>query len=412
MGGNRTGGQRTATSRQVQDGRTLSRLRRHYRGSTALSNRALFWGAPLVGAALLSAVPAAGNPTGGSVVGGSATISGEGTGSVTINQTTDRAVLHWDDFSIDAGETAQFVQPGSGSIALNRVTGTAESILLGTLKANGNVWLVNPNGVFAGAGSIIDVNGFLGTTSDVFDTDFLDGDNRFNFNTPSANPDAMIVNHGEISVGERGLAALVAPGVENDGIIAGRMAQVVLGGTPTFALDFSGDGLLSFQVGSQVASAPDGLTDLVTNSGLIDAPGGVVLLTASTLDGVVDNVINMSGVIQAQSLTTVNGRVILSGGDQGIVRVSGSIDASGSDAGETGGTVNVLGELIALDLGTTIDASGDAGGGTVLIGGDAHGGGGVQRARRTAVVGDTMIDVSATGNGDGGKAVIWSDDYT
>ncbi len=412
MGITRTGGQRTATSQPVEDGRKLSRLRNHYRGSTVLSNRALFWGAPLIGAALLSAVPAVGNPTGGSVVGGSATIAGDGTGNVTINQTTDRAILHWDDFSIDVGETTQFVQPGAGSIALNRVTGTAESILLGTLTANGNVWLVNPNGVFAGAGAVIDVNGFLGSTADILNSDFLDGNDRFSFNIPSANPDATVVNYGGISVGERGLAALVAPGVENDGIIVGRMAQVVLGGTPTFALDFTGDGLLSFEVGSQVAAAPDGMTELVTNSGQIDAPGGMVLLTASTVDGVVDNVINMSGVIQARSLTTANGQVVLSGGDSGVVRMAGTIDASGTDSGETGGTVKLLGESIALDLGALVDASGDAGGGTVLVGGNFQGNGPEQNATQSVVDADATIHADALNSGDGGTVIVWADGDT
>ena len=187
--------------------------------------------------------------------GGSATIAGQGSADVTIDQATDRAILHWDDFSIDVGETTQFNQPGAGSIALNRVTGSAQSMLLGTLRANGNVWLVNPNGVFAGSGAVIDVNGFLGTTADILDSDFLDGDNVFRFDLPSANLDATVVNHGDITVGAHGLAALVAPGVENDGVIVGRMAQVVLGGTPTFTLDFAGDGLITFEVGSQVAQA-------------------------------------------------------------------------------------------------------------------------------------------------------------
>ncbi len=412
MGGTMTGGQRTATSRRTPDSRTLSRLRRHYRGSTALSNRALFWGAPLVGAALLSAVPAAGNPTGGSVVGGNATISGEGTSNVTVNQTTDRAILHWDDFSIGTGEATQFVQPDSGSIAVNRVTGTAESLLLGTLTANGNVWIINPNGLTAGAGAIIDVNGFLASTADILDSDVLDGDNRFSFDIPSTNPDASIVNLGQISVGERGLAALVAPGVENDGLIVGRMAQVVLGGAETFALDFAGDGLLSFEIASPVTSAPDGMTDLVTNSGVIDASGGYVLLTADSIDGVVDNVINMSGVIRAETLTTANGQVILSGGDSGVVRVSGTIDATGTDAGETGGTVKLLGDTVALELDGLVDVSGDVGGGTVLVGGAFQGNGPEQNASMTFVGTDAVISADALTDGDGGTVVVWSDDYT
>ena len=302
--------------------------------------------------------------------------------------------------------------PGRDRLPSTASTGKAESTLLGTLRANGNVWLVNPNGVFAGADAVIDVNGFLATTADILDPDFLDGDNQFTFGTPSADFDATVINHGDISVGERGLAALVAPGVENDGVIVGHMAQVVLGGTPTFALDFAGDGLLSFEVGSEVAAAPSGLTELVSNSGVIDAPGGMVLLTSSTLDGVVDNVINMTGVIRAQSLTTANGQIVLSGGDEGVVRVAGTIDASGTDAGETGGTVNVLGQLVALDLSANIDVSGDAGGGTVLVGGAFQGNGPEQNAAQSFVGADAEIHADALTSGDGGTVIVWSDDYT
>ncbi|MEE8272532.1 MAG: filamentous hemagglutinin N-terminal domain-containing protein, partial [Alphaproteobacteria bacterium] len=412
MGGINTGTLRgTASPARTDDHRRLARLRSRCRGTTALSTGMLFWGAPLLGAALLGATPAAGNPEGGSVVAGGATIV-SAPGDVTVNQSTDRAILHWDSFGIDVGETTTFNQPDSGSIALNRVTGTARSDLMGTLRANGNVWLVNPNGIVAGRGTIIDVNGFLASTADILDRDFMDGDGRFAFDLPSLVSGATVVNQGEISIAQHGLAALVAPGVENAGVITGALGHVVLAGTPTFTIDFAGDGLIHFALTGDVDDLPDGLAALVSNSGEIVVPAGNVLIAASTADGVVDNVINMSGIIQAQTVTTLGGRVLLDGGDTGIVRVSGTIDASGDESGETGGQVQVLGELIALDNGTVIDASGAAGGGEVLVGGDYRGGGGIDTARRVVVTSGASIDVSATEAGDGGRAVVWSDEYT
>ena len=98
------------------------------------------------------------------------------------------------------------------------------------------------------------------------------------------NPNAQVINNGSITVGQAGLAALVAPGVANNGVIAAKLGNVVLGGAQTYTLDFYGDGLIQFNVGAPVSAAPLGpdgkpMTSLVSNSGTIDAPGGTVLLS-------------------------------------------------------------------------------------------------------------------------------------
>ncbi|MEK7841302.1 MAG: hypothetical protein AAB197_01390, partial [Deltaproteobacteria bacterium] len=121
---------------------------------------------------------------------------------------------------------------------------------------------------------------------------------------------------------------------------------------------------------------------------------------------------NNEGVIRAQSMTERNGVVVLSGGNEGIVSVSGTIDASGTGGGQTGGTVHVLGEKVGLFDHANITVSGDAGGGTVLVGGDLHGQGTVQNAFRTYVSADSTINADALTNGNGGKVVVWADDVT
>ena len=137
----------------------------------------------------------------------------------------------------------------------------------------------------------------------------------------------------------------------------------MLGGTDTFTVDFNGDHLLSYAVSTNSSGGK------VTNSGKIAAAGGTVLMTARAAQGVQDAVVNNTGMVEANSVRQENGEIILEA-DNGTVANSGTLDASGKGAGETGGTVKVLGQQVAVADGAKIDVSGDAGGGTALIGGN------------------------------------------
>jgi len=150
----------------------------------------------------------------------------------------------------------------------------------------------------------------------------------------------------------------------------------------------------------------------VSNSGKIFASGGKVLLTANVAEGVVDHSINMSGFIEAKAATQQGGEIILSGGDKGLVEVSGKITAAGKKAGQTGGVIKILGDEIQVTGKAKINASGDAGGGQILIGGNAHGAGPEQNASYLLVGPDTKISANAITTGDGGKIVLWSNSGT
>ncbi len=394
--------------------------------------------------------PAFAGPDGGVVVGGSATISNPGTANVTINQFTDRAIINWRLFNIGTGERTTFFQPNSNSIVLNRVTGgLGPSEILGQLDANGRVFVVNRDGIIFGAGAVVNTAGFLATTSDIKNEDFMAG--RFNFQMPGR-PDASIVNMGTITAANGGFAALVAPGVRNSGTISARLGTVALGAGNIFNLDFYGDKLITLGVGDTIATqvkdvaTGQTLKSLVTNEGKLKANGGRVELTAAAARTVVDSVINTSGVIEANSIGTHNGRIVLSaatapaggvGGGGGLsatpglpkqtIRVSGRLSAAGKRAGTKGGTVLVTGENIEV-TGATIDASGRDGGGKVLIGGDWGGGHpnrslvsnqsanlegyAIANASTVSVDAATRIDASAKDRGDGGKVVVWSDQTT
>ncbi|PWR25060.1 filamentous hemagglutinin N-terminal domain-containing protein [Zavarzinia aquatilis] len=367
------------------------------RRAALLASTAL--GIVLVGAPV---APTRANPTGGTVVRGEATVT-TAPGTVTVRQTTDRAVIDWQDFSVGGGESTSFVQPGRGSVTLNRVTGDDASVIDGKLTANGNVFLVNRNGVLVGAGAQIDVGGLVASTSDIADDAFMAGRDRFD--RPTDNPNARVVNEGRITVADKGIAALVGPTVANDGVIAARLGTVALGSAETFTVDLAGDGLIAFDTGQTVDRATG--APQVANSGVISAAGGTIVLDARQASSVVDRAIDMTGVIEAGSISTEGGTVILSGG-AGTTAVSGTVDASGT----TGGTIEITGRQVAVAGSASLDASGARGGGTVRLGGGPRGTGATPRAETTTVAAGARVDVSATVQGDGGTIAVWSDKTT
>src|SRR5206468_12709830 len=158
----------------------------------------------------------------------------------------------WHTFNIGARESVRFNQPGSSSVVLNRVTGgLGPSEILGTLTANGRVFLINRDGILFGPSSVVNTAGFLATTHDIRNADFMAG--RYNFNIPGR-PDASIVNQGRITATSGGFAALVAPSVRNSGTITATLGTVALASGNSFTLDMYGDKLITLAVGDQIAS--------------------------------------------------------------------------------------------------------------------------------------------------------------
>jgi trimeric autotransporter adhesin len=343
-------------------------------------------------------------PTGGTIALGSGTISTSGSSTTVIDQTTGKLVINWDSFSIGAGGTVQFNQPGTSAIALNRVLGSEPTSIYGNLLANGQVWIINGNGVLFGKGSQIQVGGLLATTSDIRDADFAAGNYSFSGGTGAA-----VVNQGTIAARSGGSVVLSGASAQNQGLIAAQAGTVVIGGASAFTVDFNGDGLLSYAITAPAQTADNGQTGSF-NSGTIQAQGGRVIMTARAAASVQDAVVNNTGMISATSARVANGEVILDGGD-GNVAVSGTIDVSGKGSGQTGGSVTVTGHAITVADGATIDASGNAGGGTIKIGGDLHGGGTTPHAA-SVTVGQATINADATVSGNGGTLVIWSDGET
>jgi filamentous hemagglutinin family protein len=376
-------------------------------------NRRARFGWPLallLGGAFITPGIAQTLPQGGSIAGGLGSIQLVNPNLLTVRQNSQNLAIDWQSFNVGPSSVVRFEQPSASAIALNRVIGSDPSTIYGRIQANGQVILLNPNGIHFGPNSVIDVNALVATTANVRSDDFMAG--RLRFDEASGDPNARIVNEGLISVAQGGFAVLAAAGVSNTGRIVANGGTVVLTGTETFTLDFHGDGLLSFAATGAVGRPPAAAAALVDNSGTVEAHGGRVLLTARAARDVLDNVINTTGIVVARSAQTVGGEIVIDGGENGIVRVDGSVDASGHGAGETGGTVKVLGERVGLFAGARIDAAGEAGGGTVLVGGNYLGRGPEANARSVYMDARAVIDASAAGSGDGGRVILWSDEYT
>ena len=207
---------------------TPVRSNHHCGGGSARAGRCIGWSlAVVLGVALVALAGTAvwSGPQGGTVVGGQADIATPNPLTTIINQTSDRAIINWNGFSIDVNELVRFLQPGQSAVALNRVTGVDPSIILGQLVANGRVFLMNPNGVVFGAGSQVDVAGLIATTLDMNDADFMGG--KISLTGKPGAPPAAVINRGQIKVADNGFVFLVAPGVRNEGLIIANLGKVL-----------------------------------------------------------------------------------------------------------------------------------------------------------------------------------------
>ncbi|MFX15108.1 filamentous hemagglutinin N-terminal domain-containing protein, partial [Salmonella enterica] len=340
-------------------------------------------------------------PAGGQIVAGQGSISTSGN-QMTVNQNTQGMVTNWNSFDIGKNHTVQFVQPGSSAVALNRVTGGHESQILGTLKANGQVMLINPAGVMFGKGAKVNTAGLVASTKNISNEDFMAG--RYTFSGGSQ-PGAEIVNQGSLTTTKGGYIVLAADRVRNQGEIRTPGGRVVLAAADRVTLQLDNTGLTAVSVNGSVVNA------LAENRGLISATNGQVYLTARGKDMLLNTVVNNSGTVEAKGLSERGGEVVLDGGDSGVVSQSGMLLAD-SDSGR-GGKITLEGQNIHLAGGSLISATGETGGGEVYAGGGWQGkDSSIRHASKVVMDKTAVIDVSAKARGQGGTAVLWSDDYT
>jgi autotransporter-associated beta strand protein len=382
-------------------------------GATGAASRRMPAMRPLgVAVALLmgGALHAQSLPTGGSIVGGQGHIGTAGN-TMTVQQNTQRLAIDWNSFNIGAGNTVVFHQPSSSSVALNSVLGNNPSQIYGNLQANGQVFLINPNGVLFGRTAQVSVGSLFASTLPINVSAFMQGSGSYTFSRSANGASGQVINQGQLKAVNGGFVVLAGNQVINTGTINATLGTVALASGDSVTLNLDNAGQLTVNVNAATLGA------LIQNQGLIEADGGQVLLTARGVGMLQANVMNLSGVLDARSIGSKNGKVVIDGGDasQGdsgtVALVNARVDASGANAGETGGTVTITGPHVNLQ-GSAVNVSGNAGGGIALVGGDLHGQGTLTRALTTTVDADSSIDASATNNGDGGTVVLWSDEET
>jgi filamentous hemagglutinin family protein len=380
------------------------------------------------------------NPEGGVVSSGNAVINSSQS-QVEITQQSPKAVIDWQSFNIEANEQTRFIQPSNDAIALNRIHSNTASEIKGQLTANGKLILINQNGILFGQTAKIDVNGLIATTANISNDKFMQQDvaansNLLMFDEPGIK-DSKIINEGQITAKD-GLVGLIATHVVNAGLIIAKAAKVHLASGETFALDLYGDNLI------KVAISEDLEKQLLLNSGKIVADGNQIALTAAAGKQVVNSLIANSGALQAKSVANQNGEIIIMAeGSNAVINnatelkgiksgeskvlVSGTIDVSGLEPGESGGKVQILGDNIALIENAMINASGHSGkynttlgldysakrigsaGGEILVGGDYLGKGKVPAAKMLTVEPTVTVYSDSNEIGDAGRIIFWSD---
>ena len=365
---------------------------------------------PLVLAGYLISTLLLANPNGAQVVHGQASFARPNANTLNITNTPN-AIINWQQFSIQHNEATRFIQQSAASAVLNRVTGPDPSSLMGQLLSNGRVYLINPNGIVFGPNSVIDTAGFVASTLNMSNEDFINGNLHFEGTEQSG----AISNQGYIKAGENGNIYLIAPNIENSGVIETDGGEIILAAGEHITIASLDHEHIVFDV-----QAPD---NEVVNLGKVITNGGAARMFAGT--------IKHSGEINANSIRMdAQGRIQLvaqqdveirpdatitasgpQGGDiqieseQGTTWMSGDIKAIGNT--ERGGHVEVLGERVAIHDGGSIDASGESGGGEVLISGDYQGKNPeVKNARQTYVSEDSTIKSDAITKGDGGKVIV------
>lgn len=361
------------------------------------------------------------NPMDPTVVAGDVDIAGLGSSLVVIDNNSNRAIIDWDSFSIGLGETTRINQLGAGAAILNRVTGSNLTEIYGTLSSNGQVYLINENGIIVGADGVIDTSGFVASTLDTNDADFLGGGEM----VFSGSGDGAISVLGKIRSVSGGDIFLLSREIEIGAEAELSGGHVGLGAGEEILLRpvDSGNGRVSVRAGK----------GKITNKGKIES---VVAELAAAGGNEYALAINNTGVVRATGASTSGGRVTLTAGGaignsgtvkarkEVVVRSSQAIRNSGTvaaqdEAAQTGGTVIFEAPDVVLEAGSLLDVSGALGGGRAFVGGgyqgkaQDHAGHAVdiRNAMTVTVAEGAVIDASASA-GAGGEVVIWADDAT
>ena len=355
--------------------------------AVALACSALFGGAMNVALA---------GPVGGVVAGGSASIT-QGANLTTIQQNSNRAIINWQSFGINAGQTVQVMQPGVNAALLNRVTGNLPTRIDGSLLANGQVFLVNPNGIVVGANGVVNVNGgFVASTQNVGDSAFM-GSSALHF---AGGQDGSVQVLGTIA-SANGPITLLAPKVN----VAA--TGVLNSGT---AINLIAASTVSLSNGKFTVTPQVGDAGQITMAGALKAAEVQLAAVNNNLGALA---INTTGTVRATGVqSNPDGSIRIVATGQGRVEMTDA-KLSAVNADGTGGKIDVTGNQTGLFGATVLDASGETKGGSVRVGGGFQGKeADIANGQATFVGTDVQLKADATTQGDGGRVVVWADGST
>ena len=316
-------------------------------------------------------------------------------GNRLVVRASNGSIIEYNRFSVEAGQIMQFIQPGSTSRVLNRVTGAELSRIDGSLLSNGIVYLVNPQGIRIGNGALINVGGFYAAAGAMSDNDFIRGSNNF------TNLSGKVINEGMIQAQS---VALVGQYVANHGTINVDDGMVAMAAGDTVFLQ-NGPSPFMVTVNRSAMGADGsgaGTEAAVTNTGTINAGRGRVSMGSGDFYALG---MNLSGTIIGKSIAARSGK-------GSVLAVNGTLDAS--DSAGKGGDIDVFGDRVGLFGNALVNANGATGGGSVRIGGDYLGSNAenAPQANRTVIGTDARITANATQSGNGGRVIVWSNEYT
>ena len=334
-------------------------------------------------------------PTGGQVVAGQANIS-QSAATLTVNQSSTRAAIDWQTFNVGSQARVNFKQPSASSVTLNRVLDANPSQIFGRISAPGQVFLTNPNGVYFSPTASVDVGALVATTHSISNADFMAGGNTFTRNAATGS----VVNDGNLTASLGGYIALLAPEVRNNGIIVAQLGTVVLAAGEAFELQFDGSRLTNIRV------EPATIAALVENGNAVQAPGGLIILSAQAANHLQGGVVNNSGSLEATGLVDNGGVIRLEASDRIVHSGSIKVDAAAGKVG-AGGTATLIASLANPDSVTEISGSISARGGDQ--GGD---GGFVETSGGRVQIGDTARVDTRASQGKTGTWLLDPDGFT
>jgi len=353
------------------------------------------------------------NPGGAHIINGQVSIDTSSPDVTTITNSPN-AIIQWQNFNIAQNEITRFIQQNSQSAVLNRIIGENPSAILGQLVSNGKVLLINPNGIVFGANSVIDTQGLIASSLNLSNRDFLNGNYHFIAGSNTGN----IVNEGIIRAGKNGNIILIAPSINNNGIIKTEGGKITLAAGQKLVLTNLDDPDIRFEIQAPQnavlnlgkllteGGAINVFANTITHSGeinadsvTIDTQGNIKLVAQQHIDLTQDSKLSANNSFGDAGTITIESK-------EGAVAANGTIEAQATATGK-GGNITVLGEQIGVLDQASIDAGGANGGGQVVIGGDNS-----HTAKAVYLGADTSVNADAVSSGNGGNVRVWSDNGT